>query len=146
MSLQSCLTLCDPIYSYPPGSSVHGDSLGKNAGVGCHALFQGIFLTQGSNPHLLRLLHWQMGSLPLAPPGKPQYVTPISSPPHPQVCLANTSLFSVLVSLSLFCRYIHLCHILDSMYKLYHMVFIFLFLICFISMIISSCGRVASMA
>ena len=38
-------------------------------GVGCYALLQGIFLTQGSNPH--RLLHCQAGSLPLAPPGKP---------------------------------------------------------------------------
>ena len=36
----------------PPGSSVHGDSLGKNTGVGCHALLQGIFPTQGSNPGL----------------------------------------------------------------------------------------------
>ena len=35
------------------GSSVQGDSLGKNTGVGCHALFQGIFPTQGSNPGLL---------------------------------------------------------------------------------------------
>ena len=34
---------------------------------GCHALLQGIFLTQGSNPHLLYLLHWQVGSLPLVP-------------------------------------------------------------------------------
>ena len=32
---------------------------------------QGIFLAQGSNLHLLYFLHWQMGSLPLAPPGKP---------------------------------------------------------------------------
>ena len=32
---------------------------------------RGIFLTHGSNPHLLCLLHWQTGSLPLAPPGKP---------------------------------------------------------------------------
>ena len=32
------------------------DSPGKNAGVGCHALLQGIFPTQGSNPHLLYLL------------------------------------------------------------------------------------------
>ena len=30
---------------------------------------KGIFLTQGSNPHLLHLLLWQAGSLPLAPPG-----------------------------------------------------------------------------
>ena len=39
--------------------------------MGCHALLQGIFPTQGSNPQLLSLLHWQAGSLPLAPPGKP---------------------------------------------------------------------------
>ena len=41
---------------------------------GLQALFQGIFLTQRSNPCLLSLLHWQVGSLPLAPPGKPIYV------------------------------------------------------------------------
>ena len=35
-----------------PGSSVHEDSPGKNTGVGCHALLQGIFPTQGSNPGL----------------------------------------------------------------------------------------------
>ena len=32
-----------------PGSSVHGDSPDKNTGMGCHALLQGIFPTQGSN-------------------------------------------------------------------------------------------------
>ena len=37
----------------------------KETGVGCHFLFQGIFLTQGSNPSLLRLLYWQVNSLPL---------------------------------------------------------------------------------
>ena len=31
----------------------------------------GIFLTQGLNSHLLNFLHWQVGSLPLVPPGKP---------------------------------------------------------------------------
>ena len=45
---------------------------GKNPGMGCHALLQGIFLTQGLNPHLLRLLQWQAGSLPRAQPGKPR--------------------------------------------------------------------------
>ena len=50
------------------------DSPGKNTGVGGHARLQGIFLTQGSNPCLLHLLHWQAGSLPLAPPGKPSNV------------------------------------------------------------------------
>ena len=47
------------------------DFLGKNTGRGCHFLLQGIFLTQGLNPHLLHLLYWQEGSLPLVPPGKP---------------------------------------------------------------------------
>ena len=47
------------------------DSPGKNTGVGCQALLQGIFPTQGSNLGLLHLLHWQVGYLPLAPPGKP---------------------------------------------------------------------------
>ena len=37
----------------PPCSSVYGDSPGKNTGVGCHALLQGIFPTHGSNPGLL---------------------------------------------------------------------------------------------
>ena len=37
---------------------------------GMDTLLQGIFMTQGLNPHLLCLLHWQVGSLPLAPPGK----------------------------------------------------------------------------
>ena len=36
----------------PPGSSVHGDSPGKNTRVGSHSLLQGIFSTQGSNPGL----------------------------------------------------------------------------------------------
>ena len=46
------------------------DTPGKNIGVGCHALLQGTLLTQGSNLPLFCLLHWQVGSLPLAPPGK----------------------------------------------------------------------------
>ena len=33
-----------------PGSSVHGDSPGKNTGVGCHALLQGTLSTQGLKP------------------------------------------------------------------------------------------------
>ena len=49
---QSCLTLCNPMDCRLPGSSVHGDFPGKNTGVGCHALPQGIFPTQRSNPGL----------------------------------------------------------------------------------------------
>ena len=45
---------------------------GKNTGVGCYFLFQGIFLTQGSNSCLLHLLHWQADFLP---PGEPSILT-----------------------------------------------------------------------
>ena len=57
---QSCLTLCDSMDCTPPGSSNHGDSPGKNTGVGCYALLQGIFPTQGSNlglPHCRWILY-----------------------------------------------------------------------------------------
>ena len=58
-----------------PGFSARGDSLGKNTGVGCQALLQEIFLTQGLNPCLLCLLHWEAGSLLLVPLGKPSKCT-----------------------------------------------------------------------
>ena len=48
---QSCLTLCDLVNCSPPGFSAHGDSPGKNTGVGCHALLQGI------KPDLLCILY-----------------------------------------------------------------------------------------
>ena len=65
-SLQSCLTLCNTMDDSPPDSSVHGILQAKNTGVGCQALLQVIFSTQGLNPGL-------SGSLPLAPPGKSCY-------------------------------------------------------------------------
>ena len=46
-------------------------SPGKTTGVGCHALLQGIFPTQGLNPSLSCFLCWRVDSLPLGPPGKP---------------------------------------------------------------------------
>ena len=52
LATQLCLTLCDTMDCSSPGSSVHEDSPGKNTGVGCHALLQGIFPMQGSNPDL----------------------------------------------------------------------------------------------
>ena len=57
----SCLTLRNPMDCSPPSSSVHGDSSGKNTGVGCQALLQGIFPTEGSNPGLphCRLILYQ---------------------------------------------------------------------------------------
>ena len=50
---QSCLTLCDLMDCSLPGSSVLGDSPGKNNRVSCLALLQGIFPIQGLNPGLL---------------------------------------------------------------------------------------------
>ena len=53
-------SLCNPMdYSPPIGLFCPWDSPGKNPGVGYHAFLQGIFPFQGSNLHLLRLLHWQ---------------------------------------------------------------------------------------
>ena len=60
------------IYS-PPGSSPHEillEEYCKNTAVGCHALPQGLFSTQGLIPPLLHLWHWREGSLPLGPPVK----------------------------------------------------------------------------
>ena len=73
-SHQSCLTLCNYMDCSPTRLLCPWDSLGNNTGVGCHFLFQGIFPTQGLNPHHLCFLNWHTGSLPLAPPGKPHYV------------------------------------------------------------------------
>ena len=53
-SLSQVQLLCNLMDCSPTGSSVHGIFLGKNIGVCCHSLLQGIFLTQGSN---LGLLH-----------------------------------------------------------------------------------------
>ena len=50
---QSCSTLCDPMDCSWLGSSIHGDSPGKNTGVGSLSLLQGIFPTQELNHGLL---------------------------------------------------------------------------------------------
>ena len=66
---QWCPTLCSPMDCSPPGSSVHGDSPGKNTGVDCHALLQGIFPTQELNRGLLhcrRILYQRTESPPMA--------------------------------------------------------------------------------
>ena len=70
-------TLCNPMDCSPPGSC-SWDFPGKNTGVGCHFLLQEIFLTQGSDSHLLHLLHWQVDSLPLSYLGSPDF-SPITS-------------------------------------------------------------------
>ena len=57
---QSCSTLCDPME--PARLLCPWGFPGENTGVGCHFPLQGIFLTQGSNLHLL---YWSVGSLQL---------------------------------------------------------------------------------
>ena len=71
-SLQLCSILCKFMDYSPPGSSVCG-ILRVEIGGNCHVLLQRIFLTPGSNLHLLHLLHWQVVSLQIMPPGKPTY-------------------------------------------------------------------------
>ena len=67
---QLCLTPCDPIDRSQPGASVHGDSLGKNTGVGCYALLQGTLLTPGVESTSL-MSPGLAGFFIPAPPGKP---------------------------------------------------------------------------
>ena len=66
---QSCPTLCDSIDCSPPGFSVHGILQARILEWVAMPSSKVIFQTQGSNPHLLCLLHWQAGPLPLVPPG-----------------------------------------------------------------------------
>ena len=62
-------TLCDCRDCSLPGSSIHGDSP-KDPGMGCRALLQGIFVTQGWACVSYVSSWWQVGSLPLVPSGK----------------------------------------------------------------------------
>ena len=86
---QSYLTLHDPSDHQAPLSM--GLST-NNTGVGCYSLLQGIFLTQGLNPRLLCLLHWQAHSLSSGPPGNPIYYFSVS---------AKVSFGSLSISMSL---------------------------------------------
>ena len=63
-SLQSCPTLWDSMDCSPPGFSVHGILQARTLELDARTSSRGL------NPHLLCLLYWQAGSLPLAPPGK----------------------------------------------------------------------------
>ena len=74
---QLCPTLCNSMGYSPWGSSVHGDSLGKNTGVGCRALLQGIFPIQGSNPGLL---HRRWILYHLSPQGSPRILEWVAYP------------------------------------------------------------------
>ena len=88
---QSCPALCDPMDCSPPGSSVHWDSPGKNTGVGCHALLQGMAQSlvpkqlfphlAGSENHPRCFLNIHIPGLPPTPPRK--------SARSPGICMLN---------------------------------------------------------
>ena len=73
---QMCPTHCNPMDCSPPGSSIHGDSPGKNTGVGSLSLLQGIFPTQGLNPGL-PYCGWILYQL--SQPGKSGVCIPVSA-------------------------------------------------------------------
>ena len=91
----------------PPGSSVHGVLQARIPELVAMLSSRGSSLTQGLKPGLLCLLHWQVGSLPLAPPGKPHIhvnvnhniatvIVPNSStksPKLPGICGPRLSIF-----------------------------------------------------
>ena len=62
MLLQLCWTLWDPYKPLPTRLLCPWDSPGKNTGVGCHALLQGIFLMQRLSSHFLCLIQWSLMS------------------------------------------------------------------------------------
>ena len=95
--------MSDPLWSLELWSSrLHcpWDSPGKDNGLCCHFLLQGIFQTWGSNPCLICLLHWKVGSLPVAPPGKSSFMMVVQllscvwlfATPWTAVCQASLSI------------------------------------------------------
>ena len=68
---QLCLTLVIP-WTVAQHAPLSIEFSRQEYWSGMPFLLQGIFLTQGSNPCILSLLHRQADSLPLVPPGKPQ--------------------------------------------------------------------------
>ena len=68
----SCSVVSNSLWPYEPARILCPWKFsGKNTGVSCHFLLQGIFPTQGSNQSLLHLLCWQENSLPLSHLGSP---------------------------------------------------------------------------
>ena len=84
--LSHSVWLCHPMDSSPPGSSVHGDSPGKNTRVGWHTLLQGIFPTQGLNPGLPQCKRILYNLRHQGSPGDPLLLLLLSHFIHVQLC------------------------------------------------------------
>ena len=72
MLLQSCLTLCDPMDCSLPGSSVHGISQARILEWVAMSSSRGSSQPRDQTLVSYTYLHWHVGSLPLAPSGKPR--------------------------------------------------------------------------
>ena len=70
LSCFSRVWLLATLWTVPARLLCPWDSSGKNTGVSCHALLQCDLPDPGIGPASLMSLHWQEGSLPLAPTGK----------------------------------------------------------------------------
>ena len=104
---QLCLTLCDTLWTVAHQVPLSMEfSRQEYWNEFCHFLLQGIFLTQGSNPGLLCLLHWQAESLPPCHPGSSMYTyipSLLSLPPatsHPSRSSQSTGLSSLCYSIA----------------------------------------------
>ena len=75
-SLQSCPTLCNPMDSSPPGSSVHGILQARILEWAASPSSRGSSRPSAETLISLCLLRWQAGSLSLAPPGECSYIHP----------------------------------------------------------------------
>ena len=71
MCAQSCLTVCNPMDCSPPDFSVHGIFQARILGCYPHLLPQGDLSDTGIKPISLESEHWQVDTLPLVLPGKP---------------------------------------------------------------------------
>ena len=85
--IQSCLTLCDPMDCVAHQDPLSVRFFGKNTGVGCHFLLQGIFQIQGSN---LGLLHCRQILYHLSHQGSPRKLVftlaELCTPPAGSTC------------------------------------------------------------
>ena len=94
----NCVHLFRTLRTVARQAPLSWDFPGNSTAVGCHFLLQGIFPTQGSNPRLLHLLHWQVDSLSPCHLGSPIALTILSYFTHfPYFC---TLLICTLPSLS----------------------------------------------
>ena len=115
------LNLCDPVDCSPPASSVHGDSPGKNTGVGGYALLQGISPTQGSNPYLLHC-RWILYRLSYqgSPVGMIKHLKSNSQIDYYHLCSCSTLIFAVFAFYHSSCKEAQLCNETSSKGKQCH--------------------------